>query len=221
MEEKKKSNVGLIILVVILLLACAGMGAFVFINKDKLTAKENTTTKVESTKTDTKESAEKQDTYQVLSLSPIKGHAVVYNGEVYVNVYDSTPNIDNVYGDGKYQTLVQSRNNYKEYSFGNLTMSVDSNNKWLKLNSINVKKAYNNDYGQAISSTNPKYGIILLNSDNTVSYISTKDLIEGNANTTKLDVTDISDVVSEDHGGIVTYLVKSDGTKTDVNTLIK
>ena len=41
MEEKKKSNVGLIILVVILLLACVGMGAFIFVNKDKLNAKEN------------------------------------------------------------------------------------------------------------------------------------------------------------------------------------
>lgn len=41
MEEKKKSNVGLIILVVILLLSCVGMGAFIFINKDKLTTKEN------------------------------------------------------------------------------------------------------------------------------------------------------------------------------------
>ena len=46
MEEKKKSNAGLIVLVVILLLACAGMGAFIFVNKDKLTAKENTTTTV-------------------------------------------------------------------------------------------------------------------------------------------------------------------------------
>ena len=41
MEEKKKSNVGLIIFVVILLLACVGMGAFIFVNKDKLNAKEN------------------------------------------------------------------------------------------------------------------------------------------------------------------------------------
>ena len=41
MEEKKKSNVGLIILVVILLLTCVGMGAFIFVNKDKLTTKEN------------------------------------------------------------------------------------------------------------------------------------------------------------------------------------
>ena len=43
MEEKKKSNVGLIILVVVLILLCAGMGAFIFINKDKLTTKENST----------------------------------------------------------------------------------------------------------------------------------------------------------------------------------
>ena len=221
MEEKKKSNAGLIVLVVILLLACAGMGAFIFINKDKLTAKESTTTTAKNTKTDTKESVEKNDTYQVLSLSPIRGHAVVYNGEVYVNVYDTTPNIDDVYGAGKYQTLVQSRNNYKEYSFGNLTMSVDRNNKWLKLNTTNVKKAYNNEYGQAVSSIDPIYGIILLNSDNTVTFISTKDLIEGNTNTTKLDVTDISDVVYEDNGAITTYLVKSDGTKIAVNTLFK
>ena len=58
MEEKKKSNAGLIIFVVILLLACAGMGAFIFINKDKLTAKENTTTTVKSDKKDTKEKTE-------------------------------------------------------------------------------------------------------------------------------------------------------------------
>lgn len=45
-EEKKKSNVGLIVIIIILLLACAGMGAFIFINKDKLTAKENTSTTI-------------------------------------------------------------------------------------------------------------------------------------------------------------------------------
>ena len=43
MEEKKKSNVGLVVLVVVLLLACAGMGTFIFINKDKLMTKENNT----------------------------------------------------------------------------------------------------------------------------------------------------------------------------------
>ena len=61
----------------------------------------------------------------------------------------------------------------------------------------------------------------MINSDKTVSFISTKDLIEGNVNPTKLDATDISSVASEDNGGYITYLVKSDGTKTDVNTFIK
>lgn len=42
MEEKKKGNGGLIVLVVISLLLCIGMGCFIFINKEKLTAKENT-----------------------------------------------------------------------------------------------------------------------------------------------------------------------------------
>ena len=36
MEEKKKGSKGLVILVVILLLICAGLGSFIFINKDKL-----------------------------------------------------------------------------------------------------------------------------------------------------------------------------------------
>ena len=59
MEEKKKSNAGLIVLVVILLIACAGMGAFIFVNKDKLTAKENTTTTVKNEKKETNEKTEK------------------------------------------------------------------------------------------------------------------------------------------------------------------
>jgi len=52
MEEKKKGNTGLLILVVVLLLMCVGMGTFIFINKDKLTAKENTKTTVENEKKD-------------------------------------------------------------------------------------------------------------------------------------------------------------------------
>lgn len=220
MEENKKSNTGLVVLVVILLLACIGMGCY--IGYDKFLSKENgeiEATKVD--KTDTEESNNKNDTYQVLSLSPVKGHAVVYNGEVYVNVYDSTPNIENIYGNGKYQTLIQTRNNYQEYSFGDLTMSVDSTNKWMKLDAKNVKEAHNNDYGQAISTIDPKYGILMLNSDKTVSYISIKDLIEGNNKTTKLEATDITSIVSEDNGGVTTYLVKADGTKIGANTLIK
>ncbi|MBR3661551.1 MAG: hypothetical protein IKN63_06630 [Bacilli bacterium] len=223
--EGKSKNTGLIIVLVIFIMISLGLGGFIvydkLINNDtestKITEKE---TNEKTTTTKAEENTQK-DTYQVLSLSPIKGHAVVYNGEVYVNVYDSTSNIDNVYGEGKFQALVKTRNNYQEYSFGDLTVSVDNTSKWLKLNVANVKSIYNNEYGQALSSTNPKYGIVMINSDKTVSYIAIKDLIEGNVNPTKLDATDISNVVSEGKGGITTYLVKSDGTKIDVNTLIK
>lgn len=50
METKKeKKNIGLIILVVILLVICIGMGTFIFINRDKLTTKENTTIEEKNT----------------------------------------------------------------------------------------------------------------------------------------------------------------------------
>ena len=73
MEEKQKSSVGLVVLVVILLLACVGMGAFIFVNKDKLISKESTQTtnkeeekgtaeKTETTKENEKETAEKTET---------------------------------------------------------------------------------------------------------------------------------------------------------------
>ena len=75
MEEKQKSSVGLVVLVVILLLACVGMGAFIFVNKYKLISRESTQTtnkeeeketetaeKTETTKENEKETAEKTET---------------------------------------------------------------------------------------------------------------------------------------------------------------
>lgn len=50
MKEKKKSNIGLTVLVVILLLICVGMGTFIFANKDKLTAKETTQSTIKNEK---------------------------------------------------------------------------------------------------------------------------------------------------------------------------
>ena len=123
-------------------------------------------------------------------------------------------------GDEKYQTLVKTRESYSEYQFGSLTVNNNSN-KWLKLNVSNVKAIYNNEYGQDISSTNPKYGIIMLNEDNTVSYISISDLIEGKTETIKLDANNITDVVSEDNNGYTTYFVDNNGNKEDVNNYIK
>lgn len=61
MEQKKKGSKGLVILIVILLLVCGGMGAFIFVNKDKLTAKENIKTTVKNENKNQNEGTEKCD----------------------------------------------------------------------------------------------------------------------------------------------------------------
>ena len=177
----------------------------------------NTTTDNQTSEAETNE--EKSD-FAVLELSPIGGMAVLYKGEVYVNVYDSTPNIDGVYGDGKYQTLVKTREAYKEYNFDSFTIN-NNTTKWAKLNISKVKAIYNNEYGQDLFTSNPKYGIIMLNEDNTVSYISIEDLIEGKTDTEKLNVSNISNVENVDDNGYTTYLVDANGTKNNVNNYIK
>ena len=123
-------------------------------------------------------------------------------------------------GDEKYQTLVKTRESYSEYQFGSLT--IDNNNKkWLKLNVSNVKAIYNNEYGQDLFTANPKYGIIMLNEDNTVSYISIEDLIDGKTGTEKLDVSNIYNVENVNDNGYTTYLIDANGNKNNVNNYIK
>lgn len=177
----------------------------------------NTINSNDKTNNDT---SKKNDNYAVLELSPIDGIAVLYNGDVYVNVYDATQNIDDIYGNGKFQILVKTREAYSEYNFSSLTINNNSK-KWAKLNVSNVKAIYNNEYGQAASPTNPKYGIIMLNEDKTVSYISIANLIEGKTQTTKLNVNNVTSVVTENSFGLTTYLVDANGSKTNVSDYIK
>ncbi len=96
MEEKKKSNAGLIVLVVVLLLACAGMGAFIFVNKDKLTAKENTTTTVKNEKKETNEKTEKCSD----RLNNINQRLYSVDSEMHKQRYQLLMN-DMEYGDGQ------------------------------------------------------------------------------------------------------------------------
>ena len=96
MEEKKKSNAGLIVLVVILLLACAGMGAFIFVNKDKLTAKENTTTTVKNEKKETNEKTDKCSD----RLNNINQRLYSVDSEMHKQRYQLLMN-DMEYGDGQ------------------------------------------------------------------------------------------------------------------------
>lgn len=218
----KEKNTGLFSLLVVFMLISLGLGCFIYY--DKLMNKGTTSSNQQSVESNIADVLDKNTACQVLDLAPIGGYAVVYNGEVYVNVYDSTANIDKVYGNGSFQKLINTRNNnYKEYVMSNLEIITSDNepSKWLKLEIANVKSIFNNIYGQALSSANPKYGILILTSDATVSYIGINDLISGKINPTKLDAENISIVKSENNNGYTTYLVKEDASKIDVNTLIK
>ena len=215
-----KKNNGLIITLIIFIIITVVLGSFIIY--DKTLNNQNKNDEINEKDLNKNESIENY--YQVLELSPISGHAVLYNGEVYVNIYDSTSKINTVYGNDKFQTLIKTRESYKYYDFKNLKVvtssTLDSSSKWLKLDISTVDSIYNNNYGQSITPNNPKYGILMINEDKTVSYISIGDLILGNIQPTKLETSNISSIVTDDNGGYTTYLISSDGSKTDVNTLI-
>ena len=215
-----KKNNGLIITLIIFIIITVVLGSFIIY--DKTLNNQNKNDEINEKDLNKNESIENY--YQVLELSPISGHAVLYNGEVYVNIYDSTSKINTVYGNDKFQTLIKTRESYKYYDFKNLKVvtssTLDSSSKWLKLDISTVDSIYNNNYGQSITPNNPKYGILMINEDKTVSYISIGDLILGNIQPTKLETSNISSIVTEDNSGYTTYLISSDGSKTDVNTLI-
>lgn len=232
--KKNKYNVIIVILSITIILSII-MGIFLYVQKIKTEKqieelekeiskseeiKENASNKINSDENKIEEAKENENNIAVLELSPIGGIALLYKGEVYVNVYDTTPNIDNVYGDGKYQILFNTRKTYREYEFDSLTIN-NNITKWLKLNESNVTAIHNNEYGQGISSENPKYGIIMLKEDKTLSYISILDLIEGKIETTKLNLNDINDIETEDDMGLTTYAVDRNGHKKDINDYIK
>ena len=65
MEEKKNSGkTGLVVIIVILLLIICGMGAFIFINKDKLTTNEEIKESTEEVKETTEEDNTKTDIFK-------------------------------------------------------------------------------------------------------------------------------------------------------------
>ena len=134
MEEKKKSNAGLIVFVVILLLACVGMGAFIFVNKDKLTAKENTTTTVKNEKEETNKKTEKCSD----RLNNINQRLYSVDSEMHKQRYQLLMN-DMEYGDG--QDFLKK----KAYIL-DLNM-VDSNSAIIKeVDLASAMKSYVDDY---------------------------------------------------------------------------
>lgn len=89
-EIKKKGNKGLVVLVILLLLICCGLGAFIFINKDKLFEKEIKQVEKENKK----DSVEKCDEVKVYETTDEKISKLIddliagmdcYRLEIYAN----------------------------------------------------------------------------------------------------------------------------------------
>ena len=169
MEERKKGNIGIIIIMVILLLACIGMGCFIFINKDKLTAKEN----AEVIKNIDKESTTK-------STNDTK--------EEYTEKVDDSNNVSNI-DDEKYIEKVYSLDNdsFIFFKSGNCVIKTGLEytthcKYYLENNIINITSRrtgiskgdeYNSTYKIVTDNNNEEY--IELSTDSTKRYKYLKD----------------------------------------------
>ena len=126
MEEKKKNNVGLIILVVILLLACAGMGAFIFINKDKLTAKENTTTTIKNESNSSEQTTSDTKVVDLINNGERVGTYSIYMGKNSMGEYTLTLFSTNDKNNGFFSLVEATSMSYNQVASGYYSIK-DSN----------------------------------------------------------------------------------------------
>ncbi|MGN1329756.1 MAG: hypothetical protein ACI4VN_00230 [Clostridia bacterium] len=244
--EGQKKNSGLVLTLIIFILLTLCLGGFILYDKLNETSNENTSIESNTINTTSKyanneisnenstvesntvDTEAKNTNNELKAEVPSKisvtdfyfdSVAILNEGSVYVNVYGSTPQIDTLFGDGTFQTLVATRNNYKEYTFNNFEYRKDNSNfKGMKLNVSNIEAVYSYENGQALSTN---YGLILLNKDKTLSIISLYSLINGKTDVKSIsNLSGITSVVSSDNGGITTYAIKENGEKIDLNDYI-
>lgn len=104
MKEKKKSHLGLILLVSILLLICAGMGTFIFVNKDKLMLKENTTTSKDEKK-ETSTTTEKENNNDLFKSETIHSYYYETKQEGTIKYFMTLGNMSNDNNNSGYFTI--------------------------------------------------------------------------------------------------------------------
>lgn len=232
--ETKKNNIGLIIALIIFIVLSIILGGYLIYDKlNTQTSKivDETDTNLEDSNNiiekdtnfensnDTTNTDESKSEISVVDFY-FNSVAIVSEGSVYVNVFGSTPQIDDLFGKDTYQTLVATRNNYKEYNFDNFEYILADNSSFtgMKLNTNNVKKVYSYASGQALSSN---YGLILLNEDKTLSIISLYSLINGKTDVTSIpELSNIESIISENEMGMVTYAIDQNGEKFNLSSYI-
>lgn len=163
MEEKKKSNVGVIILVVVLFLVCIGMGTFIFINKDKLI---NTSNKSQTEKSSIKKENKQEEDTKIaeLDLSKCLNQTNVnYSNPVEaITSIGLTPTVD----DGKRSVTIKTDGSkfgpvstLSAYYSGKYNMYVDGFDK-------DIENVYVGELGQDPMGTT----LLYIMEDGTVQY---------------------------------------------------
>lgn len=223
--EKQENVNSLAITIVILIIIIIAMKRYNTYDKDVIQPKKNNdvTKKGSEENIDNKNNNENtnlkvNDAINVLSFYH-DSMAIVYGKQVYVSVCANASQIDNLYGNGVFQTLVKTKNNYQEYNFGNSNVTIGNNNfKGMKLNITNVRKVFIYEEGQSMNSN---YGLIMLKEDGTLSIISLYSLINGKTDVKKIeDLTNVTRIISKDDNGINTYAVTKDNHKINLNKYV-
>ncbi len=165
------------------------------------------------------------------SVTPLffVNEAVLYNGEVYVDIYDED-NIDYEYkeylelyvagffekdgkdGEAMLQNMIKADENCSKYILGEL-----GEYKALKLDAKNVDKIYIYDWGQDIPA---ETGILMIHDDKTVSFAYSLDMTQGISSVVKLDITDVEDVFIYEFNWTEMYFVKNNGEMIRVIELV-
>ena len=206
-----------ILFALLLLIAGASIGSgitFVITNGD--------TTPSNQTNQDNQEGPITEETNTSIGITKFYPNslALLVDGDVYVNVYGSTLDIDNLYGTDTYQTLVATRNNYQTFNFPLLNYKDETNQTFtgMKLNTSNVKEIYTFASGQTF---NTNYGLIFLNEDGTVSIISLYSLINGNMDVTIIEgLANITSISSSNDNGYTTYATDEQGVLYNMNDYV-
>ncbi len=215
--EEKKSNRGLVIALVLFIVLSLGLGGYIVYNQFLNEPKDNSNEVSEDTQKEEESDIEEEEQTPISVVDFFfDSVAIVKDGEVYVNVYGTTSQIDDLFGAGTFQTLVATRGTYQEYTFDHFEYSFYDNSTFngMKLNASNVDKVYSFAYGQVIENN---YGLILLNKDKTLSMISLYSLITGKADVTPISgLSNIESVITESTSSMNTYAITQTGEKINL-----
>ncbi len=146
--------------------------------------------------------------------------AVLYNGEVYVNIDGTSTEFNSLYGKGTWDLLASVRQNYQKYTFGDSSVRINNEDfVGMKLDPKNVVGIYDYQSGQDIREN---YGLLLLYSDGTMGYSKLSMLIAGETEVEKVDgISEIINVISrKEFSGVNTYAITSSGNEIKLSKYI-